>query len=252
MPYRSSWLAPIITCRRPAATTPKTARYGSQPSIVSPSEQVRLAVAEQQVGGEGEPGQPRAEPGDDAHRAGQDLAVAAPRLGARHDADLGPGASPWPPLIDGPSTGRLVVGPRRRRGSVARNALPGLRARRRRRVLPLEGLVAAVVGHAAGEVRAVRRLDHAVDHHPVDQQALRRPAGEQLRGVDEPLAGDEPARRRPGRTGRRSTGRGRGTARCRAGRRGSGGPARRPASAPASRPAPRRRRTASGPCAAAG
>ncbi len=40
LPYRSSWLAPIITCRRPAATRSNTARYGNQPSTMSPSSSI--------------------------------------------------------------------------------------------------------------------------------------------------------------------------------------------------------------------
>src|SRR5690606_2421514 len=51
--------------------------------------QVRLAVGEQQLRGEGLAGEPRADGGDGAEGAGQDFAVVAERVGARHDADFG-------------------------------------------------------------------------------------------------------------------------------------------------------------------
>ena len=60
-------------------------------------------------------------------------------------------------------------------------------------VRPLELLVALVVGGARGEVRAVRRLDHAVDHHPADEQPLHGGVDGQSRGVDDLLAGEEGA-----------------------------------------------------------
>jgi hypothetical protein len=36
-PDRSIWAAPIITCRRPAASMVNTFAYGSQPSILPPA-----------------------------------------------------------------------------------------------------------------------------------------------------------------------------------------------------------------------
>ena len=91
LPYRSIWLGAHHHVPAAGRHHAKTARYGSQPSSRSDRRRsrVRLAVGEQQVGREGEPGQPGAEAGDQADRAGQDLAVAAPRLGARDHADLG-------------------------------------------------------------------------------------------------------------------------------------------------------------------
>ena len=53
--------------------------------------QRRLAVGEHDVGREGELGQPGAEGGDGAERAGHDLARLAPGVGAGDDAGLGPG-----------------------------------------------------------------------------------------------------------------------------------------------------------------
>ena len=93
---------------------------------------------------------------------------------------------------------------------------PVLRRLRRGGVRLLELLVAPVVGRAVREVRAVGRLDDAVDHHAVEQQALQRRVAVSSGGVDDLLGRDVRLARPPGRTGRRSRGRARGTARCRA------------------------------------
>ena len=78
LPNRSIWLAPIITCRRPLASDvehaagtaasprPPGAVPGRGPIGGDASEQVRLAVGEQQVRRDGQPGQPGAERGDRA------------------------------------------------------------------------------------------------------------------------------------------------------------------------------------------
>ena len=58
-------------------------------AFTSRAQQRRLAVGQQQVRLEGELRQPGAQGRDDAHRAGEDRAVAAPGLGAGDDADLG-------------------------------------------------------------------------------------------------------------------------------------------------------------------
>jgi hypothetical protein len=100
---------------------------------------------------------------------------------------------PWTPrtaaclLVVGLVTGQVLTG----------EALPGLLASRRRRVFRLERFVAWVVGHAAGEVRAAGSLHHAIDHGPVDQQALHRRAGQQFARWHDLLAGKKAPRRRP-------------------------------------------------------
>ena len=101
LPYRSIWVAPIITWRRPAHThvehRPERASSPRRPCRrrADADGQRRwptssgLAVGDQQVGLERGPGQAGADHRDGADRAGEDLAVAAPRLGAGDDADLG-------------------------------------------------------------------------------------------------------------------------------------------------------------------
>ena len=112
-------------------------------------------------------------------------------------------------------------------------------------VLGLEGLVAVVVGHAGGEVRAARRLDDAVDQSAVDRAASGSSLLRRSRSVATTRSHD---------TKRRAGGHAEQVVEVEVGaeelrvaarrRRGSGGRARRRGGAPASRPAPRRRRTA--------
>src|SRR5438270_6838437 len=74
--------------------------------------------------------------------------------------------------------------------------VPRVVVARRRGVLALEGLVALVVWSARREVRAERRLDHAVDHEPVDAEGLHRTLGGELVGRQHLLDRHEPARGR--------------------------------------------------------
>ncbi len=99
LPCRSTWVAPIITCRLPYATTSKTLRNGIQPSTTSrlgeqrrdPGEEQRLAVGDHQVGVAGQLGEPDAEHRQQPHRAAEDLAVVLERVRDRGGADVGAG-----------------------------------------------------------------------------------------------------------------------------------------------------------------
>ena len=75
--------------------------------------------------------------------------------------------------------------------------VPGVVALGAGGVLLLERFVARVVGDALGEVRAVRRLDHAVGHQAVDPQRLRRALLQEVVGVDDALDRHEAALARP-------------------------------------------------------
>ena len=69
--------------------------------------------------------------------------------------------------------------------------LPRLVGARRFGVVALELLVAPVVRFGGGEVGAVGCLDDGVDHHPVDQQRLRRNRFHQLLGRHHPFDREE-------------------------------------------------------------
>ena len=77
----------------------------------------------------------------------------------------------------------------RERRNVRRGVARGIR------VLALESLVAPVVRRALGEVRAVRRLDHAVHHEAVDQQRVQRAFLQEVLGAHQLLAAHEAALR---------------------------------------------------------
>ena len=166
------------TRRRTSCGTGSTPRRPSRASSTPTGHDVldeqRLAVGHHEVGLERRLGEPAADHREGADRVGQDLAVAAEALGDRDRAHLGAGRRPSrrssqrrPPAwysasVDSRGTWRSERRPRL-------GALRACAAYSR-----LERLVARVVGHALGEVRAVRRLDHAVGHQPVDAQRLRR------------------------------------------------------------------------------
>ncbi len=94
LPYRSSWLAPHHHVATTGGGDAEHRAVGQPPLGPVVADQRGLAVAEHQVGSEGAAGQLGAQPGDQSDPAGQDLAIAPPRLGAGDDADLdaaGPG-----------------------------------------------------------------------------------------------------------------------------------------------------------------
>ena len=186
LPNRSTWVAPIITWRRPLQTTSNMRRYGFQVSITRASasgdglvvgDERRLAVGHHQVGLEAGPGQPTADHRDGADRVGEAArrrpgSTRRPRPRTRRPgspARTGASVIGRPPsrtigqrgLVGGLVGQRQPLGPERR---------PTPSGPWRWRVLLLERLVPRVVGIARGGVGAVGRLDHAVDEQPADPQ----------------------------------------------------------------------------------
>src|SRR5690554_380110 len=69
--------------------------------------------------------------------------------------------------------------------------IPSRRIFGRRRVFFLEGLIAAIVRRAFGEMRPAFRLDHGLDHHAINDDRLKRRVLEEILGRDDLLGADE-------------------------------------------------------------
>ena len=128
-------------------------------------------------------GQPAADHRQRADRVGEDLAVvrgssrrSRPRTPRRGSAAPSRCVMPTPPVWYSASVTSMYL---------ARNSSHASSLFARRGVRLLERFVARVVGDALGEVRAVRRLDHAVGHQPVDADRLRRAFLQEVVGVDD-------------------------------------------------------------------
>src|SRR5919197_9928 len=197
LPYRSSWPAPSIACRRPAHTISKTTRKGIHPSITfssSPAASGRGFAT-------------RYASPSLTSRSGSNVAL------ARRAAIVGmtPNAlariSPSPRHASAQATTHTsssvksatarphrslilllvhieVPGPERR---------PFPRITQSIHVLSLEDLVARVVRRARREVGTAGSLDDAVGHRSVDAERADGSLLHQVLGGDDPLARDEPA-----------------------------------------------------------
>ena len=166
LPNRSTWVAPIITWRRPDHTTSNIERYGFQPRRPSSSavdadgdvvgDEQRPRRRSSEVGLEASPA-PAGRRSSGSCRSGW-RGSRRRRGSTRRTATAHTSARVGGRAVAHERTRslRLVVGLGRGRATSRLNVVPRLGRLRRRRVLLLERLVAVVVGDARGEVRAVR------------------------------------------------------------------------------------------------
>src|SRR5262245_8400586 len=181
LPNGSIWLAPIITCRRPDHTTSNIARYGFHDSITAGA--WSTPTGNTSATSSASPSV-MTRSGSNVARARRPPIIGTLPIGLARISPSPRKTSATATTQTSARVASVMTASQPHRGAVlvvaadvevaAAERVPRAVVARRRGVLTLEGLVPLVVGGARREVRAEGRLDHAVDHQPVDAQRLDR------------------------------------------------------------------------------